>query len=148
MLEPKTARIVKCVFTSEWQNPSGGITYYHELTMDNLDVGSIGKVSKYPKELSEGVTLIYTIDEKRKIKVISTSMDSQKSNSGYNNGSGSGKVGKSYNSGPKKQDEFLGYAWSYAKDLVVAGKTMKDVEELNKMARYIYEEIGKMLKNE
>lgn len=143
MLEPKTAKIIKCVFTSEWQNPSGGITYYHELTMDNLDVGSIGKVSKYPKELSEGVTLIYTIDEKRKIKVISTSMDAQKSSSYPNN-----KTGKSYNSSPKKQDEFLGYSWSYAKDLVVAGKTMADVEELNKMARYIYDEIGKMLKNE
>lgn len=143
MLEPKTARIVKCVFTSEWQNPSGGITYYHELTMDNLDVGTIGKITKYPKELSEGVTIAYTIDEKKKIKVISSSMDVQKNtNSGF-----SGKQSKQY-SGSKKQDDFLGYAWSYAKDLVIAGKSMDDVEELNKMARYIYEEIGKMLKNE
>lgn len=142
MLEPKTAKIVKCIVSGEWQNPSGGITYYHELTMDNLDVGTIGKVSKYPKELSEGVTLIYTIDEKRKIKVISSSMEPQKSYNGNIN-----KPKPAYN-GVKKQDDFLGYAWSYAKDLVIAGKTMEDVEELNKMARYIYDEIGKQLRNE
>ena len=39
----------------------------------------------------------------------------------------------------------LGYAWSYAKDLIVAGKTMQDVEELNNVARYIYDQIGDML---
>jgi hypothetical protein len=141
MTEQKTARIVKCVVTNEWQNPAGSITYYHELTLDNLDVGTIGKMTKYPKELSEGVMLIYTIDEKKKIKVVTTSMENKID-----------KGGKTYGGmkqqGPRKQEDFLGYAWSYAKDMAVAGKTMNDVEELNKMARYIYEEIGKMLKNE
>ena len=46
------------------------------------------------------------------------------------------------------QAQYLGYAWSYAKDLIIAGKTMKDVEELNNVARYIYSEIGKMLNEE
>ena len=141
MTEQKTARIVKCVVTNELPNPAGSITYYHELTMDNLDVGTIGKMTKYPKELSEGVMLVYTIDEKRKIKVVTSSMDNKMDN----------KSTKSFGakqSGPRRQEDFLGYAWSYAKDLVAAGKTMNDVEELNKMARYIYAEIGKMLKNE
>jgi hypothetical protein len=42
----------------------------------------------------------------------------------------------------------LGYAWSYAKDLIIAGKTLQDMEELNAVARYIYNEIGSMLNNE
>lgn len=138
MNEQKTARVVKCVVTNEWQNPSGGITYYHELTFDNFDTGTIGKMSKYPKEIGEGVTITYTLDEKKKIKVISSSMNKDKQV----------KTAKTFGVGPKKHEDFLGYAWSYAKDMIVAGKTMNDVDELNKMARYIYEEIGKMLKNE
>lgn len=141
MTQQKTAKIVKCVVTNEWQNPAGTITYYHELTMDNLDVGTIGKMTKYPKELSEGVSLVYTIDEKKKIKVVTSSMDNKMDKS-------SKSYGGMKQQGPRKQEDFLGYAWSYAKDMVVAGKTMNDVEELNKMARYIYDEIGKMLKNE
>ena len=141
MTEQKTARIVKCVVTNEWQNPAGSITYYHELTLDNLDVGTIGKMTKYPKELSEGVMLVYTIDEKRKIKVVTSSMDNKMDK-------GVKSFGAAKQQGPRKQEDFLGYAWSYAKDMVVAGKTMNDVDELNKMARYIYEEIGKMLRNE
>jgi hypothetical protein len=45
----------------------------------------------------------------------------------------------------KKPEEFLGYAWSYAKDLIIAGKKMKDVEECSQLAEYIYGKIKDML---
>jgi hypothetical protein len=62
---------------------------------------------------------------------------------GYAGGGGAKSGGRSFS-----QEEFLGYAWSYAKDLIVAGKKAKDLEELNKMATYIYERIGVMLNGE
>ena len=48
----------------------------------------------------------------------------------------------------KGQEAFLGYAWSYAKDLIIAGKTSKDFAELKKVASLIYDEIGTMINNE
>ena len=65
----------------------------------------------------------------------------------YNNGNKKSNT-QNYTPRPAKQEQFLGYAWSYAKDLIVAGKNSDDLEELNKCARYIYDEIGKMLNNE
>ena len=53
--------------------------------------------------------------------------------------------GRNYSKSKNPQEQMLGYAWSYAKDLIVAGKTMQDVEELNNVARYIYDQIGDML---
>jgi hypothetical protein len=44
-------------------------------------------------------------------------------------------------------EEFLGYAWSYAKDLIVAGKKAKDFNELKTLARAIYSEI-KLIREE
>lgn len=142
-MSEKKSKIVKCVFTNDWVNPSGGTTYYHEITLENGDTGNCGTKEKYPQKLKEGTIIVYSIDDKRKIK-ITTVEDQKPMEQQYK---------KTYTNqtktfGTKKQDDFLGYAWSYAKDLVVAGKTMQDVEELNKVARYIYEEIGKMLNNE
>lgn len=140
-MKEKKAKITKCVFTKEWINPSGTLVYYHEITFSNGDVGTCGKMMKYPKELSEGTELTYTIDGTGKIKVIPNTMKNSNS-SNSNTAKPAGKMSFS-----KKHDDFLGYAWSYAKDLIIAGKSMQDVEELNKVARYIYEEIGKMLEN-
>ena len=134
-MSTKTAKVLKCAYVADWINPSGGTTYYHELSLDNGDVGRFGATEKNPKKLSEGTVITYTVDEKNKYKL------SQQDNS-YTN-----PAKKSY---PNKtsHESFLGYAWSYSKDMVIAGKTMQDVEELNNIARYIYDEIGKMLKND
>lgn len=139
----KTSRIAKCVFKNEWQNPTGGIVYYHELTFENGDIGNCGAMEKMPAKYSVNSVVHYTIENK-KIKIISTGAENSSGNN-YNNKKFimQKTTGKTY--GKKNKDEFLGYAWSYAKDLVIAGKTMNDVEELNKVAKYIYSEIGKML---
>ena len=137
----KTSKVVKCIFSNEWKNPSGSLTYYHDVTLENGDTGSIGAMEKYPKKFTEGATIDYNI-ENGKIKIVSVNENPkenyQKKSSGNNFTQNRGT----------KQEQFLGYAWSYAKDLIVAGKTSEDLDELNKCARYIYDEIGKMLNNE
>ena len=120
------------------------------MTLENGDTGSIGAIEKYPKKFTEGTVIDYEL-QNGKIKIMQNQNDN-----GY---SSSNKPRKQGNSGTSnyssyqsnkgtKQEQFLGYAWSYAKDLIVAGKTSEDLEELNKCARYIYEEIGRMLNNE
>ena len=47
-LEQKKAKVISCVFTNEWKNPSGGMTYFHQITMDNFDTGTIGSMQKNP----------------------------------------------------------------------------------------------------
>ena len=130
-MKQATSKIKECRFTGDWQNPSGGITYYHELTLENGDIGSIGASDKNPSKLSVGATITYKKDGS-KIKYISSETNAP--------------IKKKYTGGRKKApEEFLGYAWSYAKDLHIAGKTMNDIEELNKMANYIYQKVKDML---
>jgi len=138
----KISRIVNSTFTSQWTAPNNKVLYYHKLIMENGDEGTCGLAEQSPPKIWSGAIITYTIDEKNKIKVISSDMDNETKPNGNQKSNNGGKGGVA------KQDSFLGYAWSYAKDLVIAGKTMDDIEELNKMARYIYTEIGKMLQNE
>ena len=136
----KNSKIVKSTFTSEWKAPNGAVLYYHELQMENGDKGTCGIKEKSPPRIWNGANVTYSIDDKNKIKIISSDMDNQPNQS---------QPSRSNNKqNTSKQDTYIGYAWSYAKDLIIAGKTMEDVEELNKVARFIYEEIGKMLQNE
>lgn len=145
----KTSKVVKCIFSNEWKNPAGTLTYYHDVTLENGDIGSIGAMEKYPKKFTEGAVIDYEI-QNGKIKIVQNQNDN-----GYSSGNKSRKQGNSSTNNYSnqanrgtKQEQFLGYAWSYAKDLIVAGKNSEDLEELNKCARYIYEEIGRMLNNE
>lgn len=144
MSTQKQSTVNSCIFSGEWKAPNGSIFYYHDLTLENGDAGPCGIVGqKNPDSIKPGAVINYTIDEKGKIKLISSqttafTQGAQKQGGGKSSG---------YNKGPKQPDEFLGYVWGYAKDLVIAGKTMEDVETINKMARYMYDEIQKMLQN-
>jgi hypothetical protein len=138
----KNGQITNSVFKSEWKAPNGMVMYYHELTFDNGDKGTCGLMEQSPPRIWNGARVVYTIDDKKKIKIVSSDMDDESTSKQQEKG------GKQNKNGVAKQDSFLGYAWSYSKDLIIAGKTMEDVEELNKIARYIYDEIGKMLQNE
>ncbi len=153
----KKATINKCEFTGEFQHPSGNTYYYHELTLDNGEVGTCGKVEKYPFELTAGNYIEYTIDAKKKIKVVGVASREQDKRHSYSGGNVNNTNKKGFlpydeymkqkqQQNGKKPEEFLGYAWSYAKDLVVAGKKMKDVKECTEIAQYIYAEIKNMLK--
>jgi hypothetical protein len=139
--EPKKSKITFVAFSSSWTNPKGNLVYYHDITFENGDTGSIGVMEKNSEKIAKGKTIWYTIDG-TKIK----KMDAPESKSGntrtQSSPRGGGKGRKSYN-----PEDYLGYTWGYAKDLIIAGKTMKDFEELKKVANAIYAEITEMLEN-
>ena len=145
----KFGQVLKCEFNSEWLNPiNKKIIYFHDVTTDIGDTARCGTVEKNSPRIKKGVFIEYEIDDNGKMKLHESSADK-----GSMLAPGSDKLVKaprkeSTTSRIKGQEGFLGYAWSYAKDFIIAGKTMKDVEELNKVARYIYNEMGKMLMND
>ena len=100
-------------------------------------------MEKNSPRIKKGAFIEFTIDEKGKIKLVGSSNDKTPMTPTEKK-----SAGIASNKRVSGQETFLGYAWSYAKDLIIAGKTMDDVDELNKVARFIYDEIGKMLKNE
>jgi hypothetical protein len=110
-------------------------------------------MDKNSTRIKKGAILEYTIDASAKTKVISSSNDAKKIAEAAveikkEKGLKSQRAFESDKQRIKGQEAFLGFSWSYAKDLIIAGKTSKDLEELNEVARYIYNEIGKMLNNE
>jgi hypothetical protein len=133
----KSATILKCTFTKEWKNPKGAIVYYHLLQLDNGDVGNVGTMEKTPAKIKEGTKITYELKDD-KLKLISDSSFSGKTKGGGGGG---------YKKREMTDEEFLGYAWSYAKDLIVAGKKAKDFNELKTLARAIYSEI-KLIREE
>lgn len=135
--QEKKSKIIQSVLSNEWQNPGGTTTYYYDVVFENGDLGSVGVNQKSSSKVEKGAEVTYTIMG-GKIKVLQVTETAQTVNQP------AAYAKKNSNS----QASFLGYAWSYAKDFVIAGKTMKDVAELNEVARYIYDEIGKMLNNE
>ena len=112
---------------------------YFDIIFENGETGSIGTTDMNSDKIKVGSEVSYTIvNNKIKITPMSIPTKQVASSNKYNNYSKT--KGNSH-------QQFLGYAWSYAKDFVIAGKTMNDVEELNQVARYIYEQIGEMIDN-
>lgn len=108
----KTAKITRTVYKNVWQNPKGGQVFYHDIELDNGDKGSIGSKEQMPAKLNPGTELTYTIDG-NKIKAI---VPQQQNAGGFQ---------KKPQIEPRIQ--FIGYAASYVKDLIVADKVgLKD----------------------
>lgn len=63
----KNAKVTSCVFSREWEGPSGKI-YYHNITLDNGDDGSIGTKEKMPSKICTGAEIWYTIESKGQFK--------------------------------------------------------------------------------
>ena len=145
----KTAKVLICNFTKEWLNPiTKKFIYYHSIIMDNGEIGTIGKMEKTPKEISVDSIIEYTISDEGKLKIISSSNETKKEDVVKEQTSKESTSKKPFNKDRiKGQEAFLGYAWSYAKDLIIAGKTSKDLKELDKVAEHIYNKIGEMLEN-
>jgi hypothetical protein len=129
----KKSKIAKSTFSNEWTNPSGGKTYYYDVAMQNGDVGSCGVSEKNSIRVKVGSKVTYQING-TKIKIVSVESEEKKYST--------------YKKGRTTKDSMLGYAWSYAKDLHIAGKSMSDIDELDQMATYIYNRIGQMLDEE
>jgi hypothetical protein len=139
----KTAKVTSCKFTSEWVNPmSRKIIYYHEVTTDAGDLASCGTIDKDSHRIAVGAKIEYEINDNGRMILHSSSNDKKAEEEQKDSKLDNKK------SRIKGQEAFLGYAWSYAKDLIIAGKTSKDLKELDKVAKHIYDEIGKMLQGE
>lgn len=115
----KTAKIVKSEFRNEWQNPKGGVLYFHSLELDNGDAGQIATKDRYTDKIGIGNELTYTIENGR-IKAVSKPFV---------------KGGSGFKSEPFEH-KAAGYAMAYAKDLTVGGNV--DVSQLIGTADKIY----------
>lgn len=63
----KNAKITSCVYSREWEGPSGKI-YYHNITLDNGDEGSVGTKEKMPSKICTGAEVWYDIEAKGQFK--------------------------------------------------------------------------------
>lgn len=63
----KNAKITSCVYSREWEGPSGKI-YYHNITLDNGDEGSVGTKEKMPSKICTGADVWYDIEAKGQFK--------------------------------------------------------------------------------
>ena len=138
-MSEKTSIIKRSTFTSEWVNSGGTLTYWYDIELENGEIGSVGVAQKGSPKITVGSEITYYKENAKKIKIVKLHSSTVSNAPPANQ--------KTYKKSAS-QDAYLGYAWSYAKDLIIAGKTMDDVEELNAVARYIYDEIGKMLIHE
>lgn len=101
----KTAKITRTTFKQKWTGGGGNTVFYHDIELDNGDKGSIGAKEEMPSKLNPGSTLTYTIDG-NKIKAVQAA----------NTGTFQGKKA------PDPKVQIIGFAMSYTKDLIVAGK--------------------------
>jgi hypothetical protein len=114
----KKAKIVRTTFKSTWAGPNGNV-YYHTVELDNGDKGEIGTKEQMPAKLNPGQELTYTIettDKGTKIKAVAPAPGG---------GFGGGRKG------PEPKTQIIGFAMSYTKDLIVAGKISMDQLAVN-----------------
>jgi hypothetical protein len=126
-MENKTAKITRTVFVSDWAGPNGPV-YYHEIELSNGDKGQIGSKEKMPAKLNPGSELTYTIEETSRGNKIKAVVE----NKGFKPGGGK--------QDPKQAFTTMGY--SYAKDLVVAGKL--DIKDFHNCAKDIFDNMNKL----
>lgn len=111
----KTAKVVSFEFKREWANPKGGSIYYHDVTLSNGEVVSIGKRKK--NDIQVGVEVTYFIDDAGKFKLVQPQFTPKQG-------------GGAYKAEPFEH-KAAGFALSYAKDVVLSGVSQsdKDIEQ-------------------
>jgi hypothetical protein len=132
----KTAKITRTVFKNIWNNPKGGQIFYHEIELDNGDSGQIGCKEQTPAKINPGNSLTYTIEADgrggQKIKAVIPVQQS------------GGHWPKGNKPQVAPQVQMIGYAMSYCKDLIIAGKA--DMKDLGSTFEIIYSEMISKIK--
>ena len=97
----KTAKITASSFVREWTGASGTI-YYHDITLDNGDTGSVGTKEKNSPKIAVGETVTYNIEEKEfngrksyNIKLTAPAPTFTKGGGGYSNPGNQQEIRKS-----------------------------------------------------
>lgn len=149
MSETITAKIETCAFTNVYNAPNGNTIYYHSLTLSNGDKVSCGTLEKEPEKLKAGTIISFTMGNNGKIQLVNAdSQPAYQQNAPATKSTSTKSSGAKTQFAPKKvsHTDFLGYSYSYAKDLVVAGKVKpKDMEDLQRIAEAIYKHIGDIM---
>jgi len=153
----KTSKVKECTYTSDWKAPNGSFVYYHNVSFENGDTGVCGRSKKSPQDMLPGVEIEYEINagKIKYMRPVNQAEPPAPSQQGSNNSnsdqyhSRAPRRRTSYGSqkgGNKHPHEFLGYSFSYAKDLVIAGKASSaDVADLKRIAKEIYFNIMDLL---
>jgi hypothetical protein len=128
----KTAQITKCEFTGDWKAPNGDMIHYHQITLNNGDIGAVGTAEKYAPKIAAGATINYTI-QNGKIKIVADDLPAAPVQNRTQQAPAQQRSTAQRSYG-KKPEDFLGYCCGYAKDLVVAGKADKKSLDLYKHA--------------
>ena len=140
----KTSKIKECNYTGDWKAPNGDVLYFHSLTLQNGDIGNVACAEKYASKIEVGKSVDYTITG-NKIKLVQP--EGATSTPETYNGNNSSR--KPAYQKKKAAHDFLGYACSYAKDLVIAGKaTAKDIKAYEAAAEKIYKHVQKLLSDD
>lgn len=112
--EYKTSKVTGASFKKEWKGNDGGPMYDHTIEFENGDKGNFASPDKEQKSFIIGNTAFYRVVVRGKFTdiVAKPQPRENKSNGGF--------IGKS---NPKNyKADFISFAASYAKDLLVAGK--------------------------
>lgn len=147
------------IFKNEYKPPrSSKIIYYHDIFLENGDKISIGKQTKNPSDFLPGLELEYIITGYDKISskankwkhYIERKYDSytpeEMNDKSKVKKTRSKTKSKPYGGKFIKKEDFIGYSMSYAKDLVIAGKTSKkDLDAFSKIYKHIYEIVGECI---
>jgi hypothetical protein len=138
----KTSKVVTVTFNQTWNPPGGGAVHYHSITFENGDTGTIGRNSQNPSDMIKDSVIEYTVKEPGKLKFV-------KSISSPSSGMDTQKISQYTSKKPsysKSKEDFLGFSYGYAKDMVIAGKTSEqDIKDLKKIAEGIYSHICDLL---
>jgi len=148
--------IRECKFKNEYKPPrSKRVIYYHDILLQNGDLISIGKQTKNPADFLPSLEIEYIITGYDKIngKACKWKHHVERKYDSYTpeemDDKAKGKKPrakakpKAYGGKFIKKEDFIGYSMSYAKDLVVAGKTKpKDLKDFSAIFEHIYSVVG------
>jgi hypothetical protein len=105
----KTAKITETKKRLPFNPPSGGTLYPYDVKLDNGDFGCSYSKTENPTELAIGNTITYTINEKNKITIVKKA-----------------EMTNTTNFNKYSKFEPVGFAFSYAKDIIVARINSKE----------------------
>lgn len=169
----KTSKIIKCTYDKPWTAPSGDVIYWHFLELANGDHGKVATAEISPPKIAVGSEISYiqeapgknfklvafvTHDQQEVKKVAEAPKAPAKSSYAKSTGSPKGQNGPTWQNSKiyrKNPEDYLGFVFGYAKDVVIAQinngdkKAMaKPTDAVNKMAEEFYDKVKQLLQGE
>lgn len=151
-MSKKKSEIISVEHMNDWTAPTGNVVHYHIVKMANGDVGQIGRKYMFPKDMRVGMTVEYTVDDDKRMKLIDSA---QNIIATIKQGNKATYLKNKKKVVMKKNTEvdYLSQCFLYAKDIVCAkintGEKVGDVSvEMIKTARILFNEMNKITKEQ